>query len=175
MAEQIGTKLGNWLYQRGSIEKAQIDVVRYAFEILCSEFAELIIIITYGIGSGKWLETLMFICMLLILRKQFQGYHAKTILNCFLITMGAYLSTMILFPYINFQLGLVFLCISSLLELEYCIKCKAVKPFVVISILHILAGILYITISYAYALQILLIIELITAISLIPERRVNEE
>lgn len=124
MAEELGSKLGEWLYHRGNIKEAQIDIVRYAFEIQCSEFVELAVIIMYGIGSGKWMETLMFVGMLMIVRKIFQGYHAKTILHCFMITMDAYLITMVLFPYIRLGVGILFLCVSALLELDDCMKKK---------------------------------------------------
>lgn len=60
MAGQLGTKLGTRLYMLGMIEQNQIDVIRYAFEIICSEITENIIIFGYGILSNQIIDTLMY-------------------------------------------------------------------------------------------------------------------
>lgn len=174
MIGRIGTDIGEWMFHKGKIEEEKIDTIRYSVEILCSEFLEILTMIVYGVITGKWIESIMFVGYLLLLRKEFQGFHASTIARCFLITISAYLISMYMYPYVNYILSSVFLCISTILQIEYCIKKKLIRPFISISILHLLTILIFGISSYTGAYQLLVIVECIVSLSLIPKRRQYE-
>lgn len=175
MAGQLGLKLGRWLYQKGSIDEDQIDVVRYAFEILCSELTSFITIVLYGLLTKQIFETALYLIFFHILRYFFHGYHAKTIPRCFALTITSYLLTMIVYSYITDLLLIIFVSISLLLQLEYCHKKCLVKPIIVsLTILFIIIAI-SIMFSIHNILLLFSVVDLIVSVSLIPERRKYRE
>lgn len=171
MAARLGIRLGKWLYQKGQIEESQIDVIRYAFEIMCSEFTEILVIVIFGITTNQVLETVLYLIFFQILRQFFQGCHAKTIFRCFVLTTGSYLVSLIIYTYVDLFFIVLSIIIGSILQLEYCYKKKEVSPILVKSLLWVASIIAYIIIPYVKALQILAVVELVVSISLIPERR----
>ena len=152
MSEHLGTKLGEWLCTQGMIEKNQIDLIRYSFEILCSEIAENIF-------------TLMYLIFFHTLRHYFQGYHAKTITRCFALTVGAYLTALCLFTSVTYGWGVLFLIISLSLQIMYCVKRQQLMPMLISVLLKVtvltLGGILY---DFSF-FQLLIIVELIVSVS----------
>lgn len=175
MAAQLGLKLGKWLYRKGQISEDQIDLIRYVFEIICSEVTEIIIILIYGICFHKVIETLLYLAFFHILRKFFQGYHAKTILRCLTLTVGSYLVTLITFIYVDPFMITFSLIVSSILQIEYCIKKGELIPILVSILLWVLSVVLYFMNQDILPLAILAIVELIVSISLIPERSTYEK
>lgn len=171
MIGRIGTEIGVWMFHEGKIKEEKIDAIRYSVEILCSEFLEIVTIIVYGLITGIWMESFLFVGYLLLLRKEFQGFHASTIARCFLITMSAYLISMYMYPYMNYLLTTLFLCISTTLQIDYCINKKLIHPFISISLLHIVTILIFGLTSYTGAFQLLVVVECIVSLSLIPERR----
>lgn len=67
MIARIGTSLGNWLYRQHVIQKSQIDLIRYALEIICSEFLELLIMIVYSFITRQIGQTITFIVIFQLL------------------------------------------------------------------------------------------------------------
>lgn len=165
MSERLGTKLGEWLCTQGMIEKNQIDLIRYSFEILCSEIAENIIIFGYGLLSKKFIFTLMYLIFFHTLRHYFQGYHAKTITRRFALTVGAYLTALCLFTTVTYGWGVLFLIISLSLQIMYCVKRQQLMPMLISVLLKVtvltLGGILY---DFSF-FQLLIIVELIVSVS----------
>lgn len=92
MIARIGTSLGNWLYRQHVIQESQIDLIRYALEIICSEFLELLIMIVYSFITRQIGQTIIFIVIFQLLRKMYDGYHSKTIARCLLFN-GIYCVT----------------------------------------------------------------------------------
>lgn len=66
------------------IKENQIDEIRCGFEILSSEFLEILVMAGYGIFTHKIASTIVYLFLFRILRDVFQGYHADTIWKCFL-------------------------------------------------------------------------------------------
>lgn len=165
MSERLGTKLGEWLCTQGMIEKNQIDLIRYSFEIMCSEIAENIIIFGYGLLSKKLIFTLMYLIFFHTLRHYFQGYHAKTIIRCFALTVGAYLTALCLFTSVTYGWGVLFLIISLSLQIMYCVKRQQLMPMLISVLLKVtvltLGGILH---DFSF-FQLLIIVELIVSVS----------
>lgn len=171
MAAQIGLKLGEWLFTKGHIKEDQIDIVRYAFEILCSELTDFLVIFLYGIITRQMYETIMYLIFFHVLRQCFKGYHAKTILRCMLLTMSSYLISLVVYAHMNDISIILCLIVSSMLQIDYCIMKKEVKPILVSVSFWVVIFMLYASNIYAEALQLLAVVELIVSISLIPERR----
>lgn len=165
MAEQLGTKLGKWLYEQGKIDKSQIDLIRYSFEILCSEITKNIVIFGYGILSNQLYYTLMYLIFFHTLRHYFQGYHAKTISRCLTLTIGAYLTAMFFFMYVTYTGGIMFLLISFGLQTAYCIRKHQFMPIIVSALLKLAILLLAIIINNFSFLQLLIITELIVSVS----------
>lgn len=165
MAEQLGTKLGKWLYAQGMININQIDLIRYSFEILCSEITKNIVIFGYGILSNQLYYTLMYLIFFHTLRHYFQGYHAKTISRCLTLTIGAYLTAMFFFMYVTYTGGIMFLLISFGLQTAYCIRKHQFMPIIVSALLKLAILLLAIIINNFSFLQLLIITELIVSVS----------
>lgn len=171
MVQKLGSRLGIWLFDNGYICEKQIDLIRYTFEILCSEFLEFFVILIYGEVTNQWIETLIYIIVFQLLRKCFKGYHAKTILHCILLTLLVYLMSLCLYPFLNNELCALSICISSLLQFDYAYQKREMNGFFLRIVLYVFSILLYLTLSYANMFRLLILIELIVSISLIPERR----
>lgn len=171
MAAYLGKLLGTWLWKRDVVEKNQIDEIRYAFEIICSEFLEFLVMIMYGFITNRLFITFLYLIIFHTLREQFQGYHAKTIWRCFLLTTAAYLISMYSFEYIRIYLIIVFLIISILLQVRYCILHKVTKPIIVL-VLLIMIGYVLNLFGYSNFIQLLSVVNLIVSISLLERRKV---
>lgn len=175
MSEHLGTKLGEWLCTQGMIEKNQIDLIRYSFEIMCSELAENIIIFGYRLLSKKLIFTLMYLIFFHTLRHYFQGYHAKTIIRCFALTIGAYLTALCLFTSVTYGWGVLFLIISSSLQIMYCVKKQHLMPMLISIVLKVTVLTLGAILHDFSFFQLLIIVELIVSVSALFGRRINEE
>lgn len=169
MAEILGTKLGEWFFKNHVIQKSQIDDIRFGFESLCSEILEFLVILSYGMFTHRYIETIVYIILFRTLRKFMDGYHAKTIWRCFVLTVGSYLLTMTIYPFVNVYVGMVLFSISIVIQAIYQNDSFDKKLLWVFTLLHIAGLILYINIiSYS---QILLLVSSIVSVSWLPERR----
>lgn len=175
MIEQFGTKLGEWLYTEGMLEKNQIDLIRYSVEIICSEITENIMIFGYGIFTNQFLFTLMYLIFFHTLRHYFQGYHAKTIGRCLILTLGAYFTAMFLYTRITYEWGFLFLIISLILQVDYCIKQHQFIPMMISILLKIAVLMMGVSLNDFSCLQLLAVTELIVSVSTLSERRTNEK
>lgn len=174
MVAHIGTSLGKWLWNKNMIKENQIDEIRFGFEILCSEFLEILVMAGYGIFTHKIVSTIVYLFLFRILRDVFQGYHADTIWKCFTLTICAYLICMYSYTKLSEIAILVFLISSYLLQLSYCKIHKDRKPLLISSVLISIGVVLY-ALEYPNYLQMLSVVELLVSISLLPERRAYEE
>lgn len=173
MIESIGTNLGIWLYHKGKIKENQIDMIRYAFEIMCSEFTEIIVILIYSMITKQVFQTIIYLVFFQILRQYFQGYHAKTILRCLLLTIGTYLIAMSVYHSIPFGLFCILLLVSAVMQIEYAVRTKQLKPIIISFMLHCITFFATALLRNFQFLQLLVVVDLIVSISLIPERREN--
>lgn len=173
MIVRIGIALGKLLYHHQVIEENQIDDIRYALEIIMSEFLEIAVIIGYCIISKTYVETLAFLLCFQSLRSEYEGYHAKTILRCFIITITVYLSILSFHSYINIGMYMVMIIFIIMKQLQYYLNDKKKRPIIVAMIYH-LAGILLYQLGYVSIFQILSLTQFIVILSYILERRTYE-
>lgn len=174
MTEQLGTDLGKWLWKKEVIEEGQIDEVRFAFEIVCSEFLEILTILGYGIVTNQIIITFLYLILFHILRSAFQGYHAKTIWKCFLLTVSAYFGCMIVYKHMTEIAILLFLIVSMLLQLSYCKLHKDIKALILSISLMCIGTFIYILYDPIF-LKLIAVVELLVSVSILPERRVYEK
>ena len=170
MIARIGISLGKWLHIHHAIHESQIDSIRYAFEIICSEFFELMIMIVYSLVTNQIVETILFIGTFQLLRRTYEGYHAKTITKCLMITVSVFL--VILSTYASLQVNLCCftLAIILLVQLMLGIKDRWKNPFY-ISFTLMCLSVLILILGYKGFLQILTLVEVVVLISYLPVRR----
>ena len=164
MIVRIVIALGKLFYHHQVIEENQIDDIRYALEIIMSEFLEIAVIIGYCIISKTYVETLAFLLCFQSLRSEYEGYHAKTILRCFVITITVYLSILSFHSYINIGMYMVMIIFIIMKQLQYYLNDKKKRPITVAMIYH-LAGILLYQLGYASIFQILSLTQFIVILS----------
>lgn len=175
MAGQLGLRLGKWLYRKGKVDEDQIDVIRYAFEILCSELTSFMTIILFGLLTKQFLETLLYLIFFHTLRQCYHGYHAKTIVRCFTLTMVSYFSTMFIYSFVSDGMVVLFLTLSLLLQIEYCIRKHSVGSFVISIVLFMIVMIARFVFMYENAMLLFSLVDLMVSVSLIPERSTYEK
>lgn len=172
MAARLGIRIGIWLYKHQAISQSQIDEIRYAVEIICSEFLEIFIIIVYSLMSRKVIQTVMFLITFQILRNLYDGYHAKTIMKCLIITISVYLAVLSLHVYLSIELSLTILFFITMMQLCHSRKNHVWKPLFITIVLVILSMIMQIF-GFKGCIQILTVTEIVVLISYMPVRRLT--
>lgn len=89
----------------------------------------------------------------------------ETIIRCFALTIGAYLTALCLFTSVTYGWGVLFLIVSLSLQIMYCVKKQQLMPMLISVLLNVtvltLGGILY---DFSF-FQLLIIVELIVSVS----------
>lgn len=171
MIAQIGISLGNWLYRQHVIQESQIDLIRYALEIICSEFLELLIMIVYSFITRQIGQTITFIVIFQLLRKMYDGYHAKTIARCLMITISVYLLVLQTYACLPIEICCLTVFIVLLVQFMWSIKEQKRKPFLV-SFTLVCLSFMMLMIGYECMLQILTLTQMIVLLSYLPVRRI---
>lgn len=107
--ETISRRLSIFLAKRGLIEEDEVDIIRFAFELLLTQGIQIVSMLILGYFLQFFWETMLYLCMLLFLKRYTGGYHAKTYGRCYLITMIIYLLVLLSVEYLNIYSLLVFL------------------------------------------------------------------
>src|SRR5690606_22865170 len=72
------------LFDSNIINEEDMEVYEYGLTLLIGTISKIIGFIIIGLLTGLLMEILVFIIFFSGLRLQAGGYHAKTVLNCFL-------------------------------------------------------------------------------------------
>lgn len=107
--ETISRRLSIFLAQRGFIEEGEVDIIRFAFELLLTQGIQIVSMLVLGYFLHFFWETVLYLCTLLFLKRYTGGYHAKTYGRCYLITMAIYLLVLLCIEYLDIYSLLVFL------------------------------------------------------------------
>lgn len=90
-------------YKHRIISEEDINPLRFAFELLITQFLTYASILMSSILLNRGIETILYLLLFTILRKNIQGYHADTFGMCYIYTMLNYFVIMFLlefdFPY----------------------------------------------------------------------------
>ena len=105
-----------FLAKRGLIEEDEVDIIRFALELLLTQGIQIVSMLILGYFLQFFWETVLYLCMLLFLKRYTGGYHAKTYGRCYLITMIIYLLVLLCVEYLNIYSLLVFLSYKTMLE-----------------------------------------------------------
>ena len=98
-----------FLAKRGLIEEDEVDIIRFALELLLTQGIQIVSMLILGYFLQFIWETVLYLCTLLFLKRYTGGYHAKTYGRCYLITMIIYLLVLFCVEYLNIYSLLVFL------------------------------------------------------------------
>ena len=106
--ETISRRLSIFLARRGLIAEEEIDVIRYALELILIQTVQIVSTLVLGYFLQFFWETVLYLCMLLFLKRYTGGYHAKTYWHCYLITMMIYLLVLLCIEYLDIYSLLIF-------------------------------------------------------------------
>ena len=79
----------------------QIEVIKYFFLTIASEFSKLLIIFTFFICTGKFIECFISLVALLFLRLSCGGYHCEHYITCFLFSFSYIYASIFLAEHIH--------------------------------------------------------------------------
>lgn len=120
MMERIGT----YLFKKGFIKEDEIDVIRYAVEMIISEYLITAVVYLVLLLFGYGIEATVHLILFTYLRNYLDGYHAKTMLRCASISSILFvIGTIMDIGEYKFLL----LVIDSIILLLICIKKQKIK------------------------------------------------
>ncbi len=96
MEHLLASKFGEFLRKRKIIQEEYFEVYVYGAELFLSFIVTTLIIAVIAVLSGTVLMSLAHLILFIALRRLTGGYHADTYLKCKLLTVGVYVSVIIL-------------------------------------------------------------------------------
>lgn len=84
MIVTLSRKLTSYFILHFEVAEDDREVYNYFFEIILSSLINLLMALSIGLFSGKFLETLIFVFVFVFMRSLCGGYHANTHLKCIL-------------------------------------------------------------------------------------------
>lgn len=91
MITYIAGKITSFFITRGVIEHGEKEIYVYSFEMTISFLANLAIVLTLSIITGKFAMALFYLAGFMPIRMAGGGYHAKSHLRCMLTLIVVYL------------------------------------------------------------------------------------
>lgn len=107
--KSISRRLSLFLVRCGLIAEGEIDVIRFALERMLLQTVQIVSTLVLGYFLHFFVETVLYLCMLLFLKHYTGGYHAKTYWHSYLITMTIYLLVLFCIEYLDIYSLLIFL------------------------------------------------------------------
>ena len=92
----ICNELAVYLYTSHIIKNEEISVYRYGLELFLSSFITTLVMLIIGALFNSFLITALYIVIFFCFRPLCDGYHAKTYLQCFLISLAFYLLLLVI-------------------------------------------------------------------------------
>lgn len=88
--KNISGFISKTLYESGLIKKDEIDSCVYGIDIFLSSVSEVLCILCLSVILHNFFETVLFFMAFIPLRIYAGGYHAKTQLKCFMVSVIVY-------------------------------------------------------------------------------------
>lgn len=126
MITHLAKSLSSYFLSHSFISEKEYHIYTYCFEIILSGIIAWGSIISIAIVTQNTYITILYIFSFFMFRHLAGGYHAKTHLNCYLISLTSYL---------------LFLVISNLVPIEYYLTISYSFMFIASLILFFLAPI----------------------------------
>lgn len=82
MISTLATTISSFFSEKGIINKEELDVYSYSFEVLIASVWNGILLFTYALLAGRFVETICFALVFTTLRPFCGGYHALNHFFC---------------------------------------------------------------------------------------------
>lgn len=112
------------LFKRGAIGEKNINDVRFGLEVFITHLITFASILVIGIMINHLTETVLFCVIFCHLRSFSNGFHAKTFIQCFMLSNITFLFVLIAQNYIFEYILIMILIILSSAKLVYHYKSK---------------------------------------------------
>lgn len=112
MVEKISKEIAKGLVQREVIEYEDYEIYEFGVEQLITNFIDLLTLLIVGLVTGMVWQGLMFAVSFMIVRKYAGGYHASTVLRCFLLTNFMTVIVLLVMKYVEIDR---FVCLGIIL------------------------------------------------------------
>ncbi|MGM9972037.1 MAG: accessory gene regulator ArgB-like protein [Anaeroplasmataceae bacterium] len=110
----LARKITLFFINKGEINKEDLDVYEYCFEMLFSTLINFIILIIGALITKRYYETFVFAIAFIVIRRCIGGYHSKTHFGCIGLLVFMYIA-MNLILLINYRiLNILSIAISLL-------------------------------------------------------------
>ena len=96
MLEKVSDRIAALLVSQGIILEEDSDIYSYGLALIISFLFNTVVMLIVGALVHRFIETLLFLAVFVLLRSFTGGYHADTFLKCMLITFSTYSLVIIL-------------------------------------------------------------------------------
>lgn len=111
MIHSLAENIALFFSHNGIIKNEDTDIYEYGLELVLSSFINIAGIIILMLISKLYIETILYFLGFSFLRVTAGGYHAKTHLRCFVMSIGIYAISMMLInlniPFWGFVTGII--------------------------------------------------------------------
>ena len=105
MLKNISIRLADRLIKCGAINADHKEICIYGFQLLISSLFSTSLVLSVGIGLGKFPETAAFLIVYILLRSYSGGYHANSYAVCTIVTLFVYFSVILLATFVNVNIS----------------------------------------------------------------------
>lgn len=95
-------RITNYFVRNGIVTEDNHEVFHYGAEIILSTFISMFSIVMIGVLFHRLFESALFIAVLIPIKQNTGGYHAKHHYSCILTTVGIYVFSILGFFYLSF-------------------------------------------------------------------------
>lgn len=103
---------------QSTIDEDEIEVISYGMQIIGTSILSSLVIILIGMIMGQTISAIIYLSILILLRRNMGGYHSKTFLGCLFITSLNFIIIVILEKGLNRNikeiLGILFIVYSTI-------------------------------------------------------------
>lgn len=85
--ESICRKIAYYCYEKGYIELEDVNALRFSFELYITQLITFLSMFFIGILLNRFIETIVYSIFFCTLRKKVNGFHAKTFLGCYTLSI----------------------------------------------------------------------------------------
>ncbi|MDR2571416.1 MAG: accessory gene regulator B family protein [Oscillospiraceae bacterium] len=112
--KEAARKTCDWLMQNSRIDESKWEVYEYGLDKLYSTLLNIFIVSIIGILFGVFLQTLLFYIVYISLRVYAGGYHAKSPIICFFLSISVMVPSVASIHYYHYMVhSIVFYCLLS--------------------------------------------------------------
>ena len=107
MLHRVSNCLADKLVHSGVITPESKSIYIYGLEVLLSSIISTSLILIIGVTFGRFIDTLSFLIVFIVLRSFSGGFHANKYWLCTVVTISIYCVVMLLSAYIKIKIPLI--------------------------------------------------------------------